>query len=198
MISAIVLAAGESRRMGKTKQLLEWRGNTILECVLNTLLASPVDEIILVVGHEAERVLRTTANPRVKAVFNPDYRQGMSASLRRGLTAMDLGAEAFLIALGDQPGIPPGVVRALIDHYRESYPEKKIVAPAYLGRRGHPVLFSRDYLDEFLGLTGDVGGREILARHPEDVLLVEAGTDEVLLDVDTPEDYRKLSRRIGP
>jgi molybdenum cofactor cytidylyltransferase len=197
MISAIVLAAGESRRMGETKQLLEWRGSTILGCVLDNLLASPVDEILLVVGYEAERILEMTANPRIKAVFNPDFRQGMSTSLRSGLTAMDVRAEAFLIALADQPGIPPGVVQDLIDHYRESYPEKKIVAPAHLGRRGHPVLFSGDYLDEFLGLTGDVGGREILARHPEEVLLVEAGTDAVLLDVDTPEDYQNLSRRIG-
>ncbi len=198
MISAIVLAAGESRRMGTTKQLLEWRGSTLLGWVLDTLLASPLDEIILVVGHDAERILERTSNPRVKAVLNPDFRRGMSTSLRRGLTAMDPRAEAFLVALADQPAVPAQAVRELIACFRGSYPEKKIAVPAHLGRRGHPVLFSRDYLDEFLALTGDVGGRDILARHPEDVLLVEARTDAVLLDVDTPEDYQSLSRRSGP
>ena len=198
MISALVLAAGESRRMGQTKQLLEWGGKTILRWVLDALQASPVDEIILVVGHEGDRVAGTISLSQVKTVFNPDFPQGMSTSLRRGLMAMDLRAEAFLVALADQPAISPNLIDHLIGQYRNFYPEKKIAVPTWMGRRGHPVLFARSYLDEFLGLTGDVGGREILARHPEDVLTVEAGSDGVLLDVDTPEDYQKLSRRAGP
>jgi molybdenum cofactor cytidylyltransferase len=195
MISAIVLAAGEARRMGETKQLLPWRGKTVLGHVLDTLLSSSVDEVILVLGHEAERVLEKVAIREIKVVFNPDYQKGMSTSLRRGLRAMNKAAEGFLVVLADQPAITPEIIDRLIDSFRRVQPGKNIVAPSFRGRRGHPVLFGRKYREEFGGLTGEVGGREILARHPEDILALEVDTDAVLIDLDTPEDYQShLSR----
>jgi len=168
MISAIVLAAGESRRMGETKQLLPWGGKTVLGHLLDTLLSSSVDEVILVLGHEADRIRERVANRKIKVVFNPDYRKGMSTSLRHGLMAMNPAAEAFLVVLADQPAITSPIIDHLIDSFRRFQPGKSIVAPAFRGRRGHPVLFDRKYREEFGGLTGEVGGREILARHPED------------------------------
>ena len=195
MISAIVLAAGESRRMGEAKQLLPWEGKTVLGHVLDTLLSSSVQEVILVLGHEAERVLEKVAIREIKVVFNPDYQKGMSASLRRGLLAMNPSAEAFLVFLADQPAITPEIIDQLIDSFRRARPGKSIVVPSFGGRRGHPVLFGRKYREEFGGLTGEVGGREILARHPEDILELEMDTDAVLTDLDTPEDYQSHSGR---
>ncbi len=195
MISAIVLAAGESRRMGKTKQLLPWQGKTILGHVLETLLASSVEEIILVLGHEAESVLEKIPIRGVKVVFNPDYRNGMSSSLRHGVMATHKDAEAFFVVLADQPALTPEIINQLIETFRKVQSGKNIVAPAFRGTRGHPVLFGKKYRDELGGLTGDVGGREILARHPEDIVLQEIGMDAVLIDLDTPEDYRSHSGR---
>jgi molybdenum cofactor cytidylyltransferase len=195
MISAIVLAAGESRRMGKTKQLLPWQGETVLGHLLDTLQSSSVDEVILVLGHEAEHILEKVAIREIKVVFNPDYQKGMSTSLRRGLLAMNKAAEGFLVVLADQPGITPEIIDRLIESFRRVQPGKNIVAPSFRGRRGHPVLFGRKYREEFGGLTGEVGGREILAQHPEDILALEVDTDAVLLDLDTPEDYHSHSGR---
>jgi molybdenum cofactor cytidylyltransferase len=195
MISAIVLAAGESRRMGETKQLLPWQGKTVLGHLLDTLLTSSVDEVILVLGHEVERVLEKISIREIKVVFNPDYQKGMSTSLRRGLMATHKDGEAFFVVLADQPALTPEIIHQLIDTFRRVQPGKNIVAPCFRGRRGHPVLFGKKYREEFGGLTGDVGGREILARHPEDILLLEMDTDAVLIDLDTPEDYRTHSGR---
>jgi len=195
MISAIVLAAGESRRMGQIKQLLDWGGKPLLGHVLDSLRSSPVGEIILVLGYEAERILQQVATPQVQAVLNPDYRSGMLSSLKQGLKAVHPHAEAFLIVLADQPEIPPGMIRRLIDEFRRVSPAKSIVIPAYQGRRGHPALFGAKYGAEILQLSGETGAREILARHPDEVLIVEMDTEDVIIDVDTEEDYLKYRER---
>jgi molybdenum cofactor cytidylyltransferase len=194
MISAIILAAGESRRMGKTKLILDWRGKTILQHVLDTLRDSPVDEVVLVLGHEAERIRGGIQAPGVKIVINPDYREGMSTSLRLGILAADPDTQAFLVVLADQPGINPEIISELIQNFRQAFPGKNIVVPVFKGRRGHPVLFGSKYRGEILAVEGDVGGREILAEHPEDILTVEMDAEAVLVDIDTPEDYQRHLR----
>jgi molybdenum cofactor cytidylyltransferase len=198
MISAIVLAAGESKRMGKSKLLLKWQGKIILKHVLDNLLNSRVDEVILVLGPEADRILKRVPAEKVKIVINPDYKEGMSASIRQGLRAMDEKAKAFLIVLGDQPGISKEVLDRLITDFQRIHPKKNIVLPTYRGSRGHPVLFSVKYLKEALRLKGDVGCRQILMDHPEDILAIEMDTDAVLNDIDTPEDYRERLKRKFP
>lgn len=198
MISAIVLAAGESKRMGETKQLLEWRGKILLQQVLDNLRSSRVDEVILVVGHQADRILKVIPAENLKIVFNLDYRKGMSTSIRRGLEALDERSQAFFISLGDQPEIRKEIIDRLIDDFRRSYPRKKIAIPTHRGRRGHPVLFSAEYKKEALRLTGDVGCRQILADHPEDILEIEVDSNAVLDDIDTPEDYGEHPKRKLP
>lgn len=195
MISAIVLAAGESRRMGKTKLILDWQGKPILQHVLDTLRDSPVGEVILVLGHEAEQIRGKIQVPGIQVVINPDYREGMSTSLRRGILAANPDSQAFLAVLADQPGINPKIIEALTLNFRHAFPGKNIVVPVFKGHRGHPVLFSAKYREEILRLEGDVGGREILARHPHEVLTVEMDTDAVIMDVDTEEDYLKFRDR---
>jgi len=199
VISAIVLAAGESKRMGQDKLLLPWKGETILEHVLRQIQQAELDEVILVLGHEAERILEKVSWPKIKIVVNPAYREGMSTSLRQGLMAMDEKAEAFLIILGDQPGISKEIVNRLIQTYRQTHPRKGIVLPTHQGLRGHPVLFSSAYREKALRLKGDVGGRQILKEHSEDLLEVEINTEAILEDIDTPEDYQKhLAHPLSP
>ncbi len=191
MISAIVLAAGESKRMGQTKQLLDWEGRTILQRVLENLSRSQVDEVILVLGHEAKRIQQTLDTHKVKVVINRNYKEGMITSIQQGLINLDDKVEAFFIVLADQPAVGPEVFDRLIGEFRQASPQKSIVLPTFHGRRGHPALFGAKYKKEALRIAGDVGFRQVLQEHPEEILTVEMDTDSILQDIDTPDDYRK-------
>ena len=219
MISAIVLAAGESKRMGRPKQMLAWRGKTLLRHVLESLIHSDVDEIVLVLGHEAEAIGKSLSDlletfesriperkmssarrnhdfhrPHIEIVINQDYTQGMASSLQAGLRALDPKSEAFLVILADQPGIGPEIINRMIRGFREADPRRGIVRPLYRGRGGHPVLIGARYLEEALQLHGDVGARQILSDHPGDILEIDVDQDAVLRDIDTPAEYEKLTR----
>lgn len=199
MISAILLAAGESKRMGRPKQLLTWQGKTLLQHVLKSLINSAADEIILVLGHEADRIRESLPALPIKIVINPDYKQGMASSLRRGLLAMDPGSEAFLLCLADQPGIGTEIMNTLIRTFRQADPRRGIVRPVYRGRRGHPVLIGAQYVQEALQLLqGDAGARQILMNHPGDILDIDMEEDVVLKDIDTPEEFREYTKQAGP
>jgi molybdenum cofactor cytidylyltransferase len=189
MISAILLAAGESKRMGRPKLLLKWGRSTVIEKSVDTLLASKIDELIVVLGHQARAILRRLGARRLKAVVNPHYRMGMSTSIRRGLGQVSSGSEAILIALADQPLIERDLIDHLIDTYGRN--PQGIVLPSYKGRRGHPVLLnSLRYRAEMENLMGDVGCRPILERHPEDILEVPVDSEGVVADIDSWEQYR--------
>jgi molybdenum cofactor cytidylyltransferase len=198
MISAILLAAGESKRMGLPKQLLEWQGKTLLQHVLESLIKSDADEVILVLGYEADLIKKTLPALPIKIVVNPAYTQGMASSLRQGLLAMDPGSEAFLVLLADQPGIGREIINGVIRAFQQTDPKRGIVRPVYRGTRGHPVLIGIQYLREALQLQGDMGARQILLNHPEDVLEVDVDQDVVVKDIDTPEEYRKYKELAGP
>jgi molybdenum cofactor cytidylyltransferase len=191
VISAILLAAGESKRMGRTKQLLEWEGRTILQRVLENLSRSRVDEVILVLGHEAERILQTLDTRTVKVVINKSYKEGMITSIQQGLINLNDEVEAFFIVLADQPEVGPEIFDRLIGEFRRVVPQKNIVLPAFHSRRGHPALFGAKYKNEALRIEGDVGFRQVLQEHPEEILTVEMDTDSILQDIDTPDDYQK-------
>ncbi len=198
MIAALVIAAGESKRMGRAKQLLPWQGKVLLQHALDAILDSEVDEVILVLGCEAERILKKVDTRKIKVVINPDYAQGMITSIQRGLKVLPGGAEAFFIVLGDQPGISPQIYDQLIHEFRRVYPSKRILLPTYEGKRGHPALFSIDYREEGSTLKGDVGFRQIILDHPDDLLFIEMGAKAVLEDIDTPEDYQNLLKDKSP
>jgi molybdenum cofactor cytidylyltransferase len=195
MISAIILAAGESKRMGQAKQLLNIGGKALLQRVLDSALESDVDEVILVLGHAADRILKEVDVRGAEVVVNPDYARGMITSIQEGLKALDKESEAFFIVLGDQPEIRPAVYSRLIREFRRARPSPGILLPAYQGKKGHPALFSAKYVAESFAITGDVGFREIVRKHPEEVVLVEVDTPSILADIDTPEDYREYLRK---
>jgi molybdenum cofactor cytidylyltransferase len=192
-VAALLLAAGESRRMGQIKQVMPFGDTTLLEASLQNLLASRVTEIIAVLGFEAERVKASmTIGPTVRIVINPSYREGIGTSIRCGLGSVSADASGLLIALADQPLIPPQVIDLLITRFTQS--RHGIILPVYAGRRGHPVLFALPrYRRDLLKLTGDTGGRQIVGDNPDDVLEVEVPSEGILADIDNRADYRHMA-----
>lgn len=193
MITGIVLAAGESKRMGRPKQLLSFGGSTILEHVVQNLLRSRIDEVILVLGHESGPIKARFEGAPIRMAVNPEYREGMSTSITCGIREASADSGAFLIALGDQPLVRSEVVDQLVSAYESS--GKGIVVPTHGGLAGHPVIFELKYRDALLSLTGDKGGKSIVEAHPEDVQHVEVETASVVYDIDKWEDYQEQLER---
>lgn len=185
-VSAIILAAGESRRMGQLKQLLPLGDSTILERTIDKILGSTVNEVIVVLGHQAAEVRQKIAGRPIKIVVNPDYPKGMASSIAAGLKFVDSQAEAVMLVLGDQPYVDSLTINRLIDAFASH--NKGIAIPTYQGQRGHPLIFSRKYDEPLARLSGDIGGREIISQHPEDVLEVAVNCPGVVTDIDTPPD----------
>jgi molybdenum cofactor cytidylyltransferase len=191
-ISALLLAAGRGERMGGVKQLLSLGGQRMIEAALANLHTSRCDEIIVVLGFAAAEIRPLVeGEERVTVVINPRFAEGMSTSIHEGLRAMHTRAAGILIALADQPFIPPEVIDKLIEGFQAG--AKGIVLPVYQGKRGHPVILDRKkYAAELLALQGDVGGKEIVRNHPEDCLEIAIDSKGVLIDIDAPEDYQGI------
>ncbi len=199
-IAAIILAAGSSSRManGQHKLLLPLGDRPVLAHILEAALRSQASPILLILGHQSEQIeaaiLDYTKNERLIRLNNPDYRQGMSTSLRLGLAqlaALDLqpDVEGAVVLLGDQPFISTEIIDALIATKHTS--QKRIIMPCYHGKRGNPVLLDTNLFGELAAVTGDEGGRSVIARHPEDVEIVELGDALANHDVDTWEAYQQ-------
>ncbi len=185
MISAIVLAAGTSSRMRSPKPLLMVGGRTLLEHVLETVRDANVDEIVVVLGHEANRVRSHVSFDGARSVVNPAYAEGMSSSIRAGVQAADARSDGFLIVLGDQPFVDPATIDTLMA--RRNASSAKILIPTYKGRRGNPVLLDRSLSEEVQSITGDQGCRAIFGRHTQGILEVPVDDPGILVDLDTPE-----------
>jgi len=192
MVSAILLGAGESKRMGRDKLSLPWGKKTIFGHCLSNLLRSDVQEVIIVLNHGMGWLGDPGRHPKIKTVNNPYSKMGMSTSIRRGLQAIDPSSGGILIALGDQPLIKTRTINALIHAFVQG--RGAIVVPSFRGKLGHPVIFHHRYLKELLKLRGDVGGRSIIEKHPEEVWLVRVKSEGVMKDIDTWEDYHKELR----
>ncbi len=196
MIAAIVLAAGASTRMGRQKLTLPMAdGRALVRLAVEQVLAAGLDETVVVLGGDAEAVSAVLAGLPVRTVANPRYAEGQSTSLRAGLDALRPGTEAVVIALGDQPLPDPGVVRRLVAAFRET--GRPIVVPVYRDGRGNPVLFGSALLDELRAVTGDQGGRGVIAGDPDRV--AEVPVDAPMpTDIDTPQDYERVRRAGEP
>lgn len=193
----IVLAAGLSSRMGTMKVLLPWReGETILDSVLKEVRRVEHSEVLVITGHEADAVDAIAKQHHVRTIHNPDYAVGdMLSSLKVGLYAMPAGVRAALIVLGDQPLLKWQTVHAVIAAYQEG--KGRIIAPSYRMRRGHPILIDRIYWDEILALPPHGAPRDVINRHADAIHYVVVEDDSILIDVDTPEQYRAARRRAG-
>ena len=190
MISAILLAAGESRRMGEFKQLLTYAGRTFVECCVDNLLASRADEVIVVTGHREADVRRAVGARPVRFVHNDDYREGMSSSVKCGVAAVAPQATAAMVALVDQPQIDSAIINGVIAAYETQLP--LIVIPTYEGRKGHPLLIDLRLRDELMSFDPAQGLRQVIHSHAAEVLQIEVMTEAVLTDFDYPEDYQRL------
>ncbi len=189
-IKAIVLGAGRSSRMGITKQMLPVGGMTMLQQTISNLLNCPLSGIVVVLGHEAEKIQPLIQAYPVVVVINRDFEKGMSSSIRCAMEQLEPSCGSVLIALGDQPFIQGRIVNRLIDEYLGS--DKGIAYPIHAGKRGHPIILDRKYEDEIKLLEGDIGCRQILEAHPEDHLAVEVEDERILWDIDSPADYNLL------
>jgi len=193
MIWAVVLAAGKSERMGSAKLLLPLDGRTLIETVLQGVLRSRPDGVLVVVGADRARLEPVVERFPVRIVFNPDFERGMLSSVQRGLRAVPPAARAVLVFLADQPPPPASVVDRIVAAYRKT--GKGIVLPACRGRRGHPVLIDLKYRFEIATLDPRIGLRRLVRGHPDDVYEVPARTPAILKDIDTPRDYRAFLKK---
>jgi len=195
MIAAIVPAAGMSTRMGRNKLFLTYRSKPLIVHAVDTLLNSDIDQVIVVVGHEADRVKESLRGKPVTIVMNPEYRVGQSTSIRAGVAALPAEAAAVMIFLADQPLLESTDVNRLVCAFTEAARQgKSIVVPFFRGQRGNPVILDAGYKDSILDVVGDVGCRRVIKRNPDRVLAVEMETDHVVRDVDTLQDYEGLTR----
>ena len=193
-ISGIILAAGLSTRMGEPKQLLPFGGSTIIETVIDNLLESKLNEVIVVIGHEAKKIQAHIQHKPVTVVFNPDYQEGMLTSAQRGVGSISASADAFAMTLVDLPLITPDLVNLVIDAYVQT--ESGIAVPSYNYRRGHPVIFNRGYAADILVLDEDSGGvRALYKKYVDDIHYVTVDTDRVLTDIDYRTDYEEALRK---
>lgn len=190
--AGVLLAAGESRRLGHPKQLVEWQGQPLVRRAAQAALQAGLDPVVVVTGAFAAEVQVALHDLPVQVVFNPDWAAGQSSSLRTGLEMLPERTQAALFLLSDQPYLTPELIQALTRRHAET--QAAIVAPRAGGRRANPVLFDRVAFPELLALQGDAGGRQIINRYP--VEYVDWPDERILLDVDTPQDLSDASARL--
>lgn len=195
MISAILLAAGLSQRMGKFKQLLTFRDQTFITSAITRLLESNIDELIVVLGFRADDVInclnKETWVNKIKIVINENFHLGMTSSLQKGIRETQNNTKAFLIALVDQPHIPTEVIDQLIENYSQT--QALIVKPTHNGKSGHPIIIDARCKQEVLALEIDEGLNKVTRKYKTETLLVPTNSKAILEDFDTPEDYLNLA-----
>lgn len=190
MITAVILAAGESRRMGQPKMLMPWGESTVLQTVISTIESAGITDILVVTGG-ARRQVEALVGRSARTVFNEKYaRDEMLSSIQTGLRGKKLQATATLICLGDQPQVKEGTVRKVCEAFINS--NSPIVVPSHNMHRGHPWLIARPLWDEMLAMKAPLTPRDFLKKHSDQIKYVEIDTPSILEDLDTPEDYLKF------
>ena len=191
MISAIILAAGESRRMGvQNKLLLQIDSEVLIRKFVKSVSNSLVDAVLVVVGFEAEKIKAVLHDQVVKFVENPSYEEGMTTSIQSGVKASSNESTGLMICLADMPFAETSDLNLLIQAFNDyrSTESSLIIVPVFQGKRGNPVLFSEVFRDKILTHKGE-GCREIVRQFPHYVKEVSMENDNLLRDIDTPEDY---------
>jgi molybdenum cofactor cytidylyltransferase len=190
MISGIILAAGESRRMGSAKALLQYEGQTFIGRICSAFLSAGVDELVVVLGVRAEEIARALPpHPFVRTVINHRYFQGQLSSLMVGIGALSPDSEAAVVNLVDHPLVSTETIHALISSFRtEPIP---ILIASYQGKRGHPVIFSSQLYGEILAAPLDRGAKVVVRKDPKRVREIPLNDPGILADIDTPQDYAR-------
>ena len=187
MISAILLAAGQSKRMnGENKLSKEIQGIPLIKLSVKNILASSIDEFIIVLGYQKEIVEKLIdKNEKIKFVFNKDFESGMASSIKTGLNNLSEKTEAFFICLGDMPMINQDVYNQLI----KSRNNKEIIVPTYKGQQGNPILFSKSMKSIIISIEGDIGAKKILEQNKDKILKVKIDDINITKDFNTKDNF---------
>jgi len=190
MISAIILAAGQSTRMGQQKMLLPWGQTTVIGKIVSTILQAGVIDIHLVTGESHNKLEKILIEFKIEFIFNKDYSNGeMLTSFQVGLTGVGVETEAALVVLGDQPQIESNIVQAIVDRYISTH--HPIIVPSYNMHRGHPWLIEKSYWKEIFNLMPPHTLRDFLTMHNEVIDYINVETPSIIQDLDTQKDYSK-------
>ncbi len=195
--TALILAAGLSSRMGEFKPLLPLGGTTVIGKAIESFRNAGVEDIIVVAGFAAERLIPVLQKHQVGWVINHEYEQGMYSSLRAGVRKLSDSCEAFFVLPADYPFVLPATVIALLNAFRLCEERKLIFRPSYRGRRGHPPLISAGMVPFLLDFDEAGGLRQLLSRHAEETLNVDCDDPGILADLDCQEDYRNAGKRFA-
>lgn len=194
-VSAILTAAGESKRMGRSKPLLAWRGVTLIEHQIGALTDGGAAEIVAVLGHKADEVAPKAAGMGARCVLNADYREGKTTSIKAGLSAVSADADAIMLLAVDQPRAAAIVAAVIAAHYAGG---ALITSPRYRGHGGHPLIFAASLRDELARISERKQGiREVFQRHRDSVYEHPIDDPMIRLDLNTPDAYEKALREYG-
>jgi CTP:molybdopterin cytidylyltransferase MocA len=196
MIVAVILAAGESSRMGQPKALLPIDGVRFIERIVTALKSGGVAKIVVVLGHNAEDMRQKIEDLPVTIIINPEYKKGQLSSLQAAIRHLEnvpandgIDIDGVLVHLVDHPYVTPDLVKLMIQRFQET--KKCIVVPCFQGRRGHPVLLARALFSELVAARVDQGAKAVVRAHRDDTLEIDTEDEGVLIDIDTPEEYRQ-------
>ncbi len=196
MMTGVILAAGTSSRMGQNKLLLKYRHHTVIEETLRQVVNSLVDSVVVITGHEADRietVVKKFPYDRITTIHNDQYLLGRAASIKCAIRHLDKQAEAVLFMVADKPEVSTGLIDRAIAGFDQSRPAILYVkTPA---GRGHPIIFSHRLFPELLLLNGDCIGKALVAKYAAEA--IEIPDRKVQRDIDTPEDYKQLRKRMN-
>ena len=192
-VVGVVLAAGESRRMGRLKALLPFGPHTVIEHVLQPLLQADLAAVTVVLGHRAADIAAVIKGLPVQLLHNPQYQHGMTTSVQVALRDITPVPDAYLLALVDQPHLHLEIIQQLLAAF--AHTRTGLVIPTYAGKRGHPIILSAAYRQDVLALGLDQGLNMVTRGHPDDTLEVPVPSDDILRDMDYPEEYEAELQR---
>lgn len=181
--------------MGRTKQLLPYKGSTLLQTCIHHCRASMLDQIIVVLGHEADKIRPRIEHPGLQIIVNSMYENGQASSIKKGLSLVSESCQGAMFLLADQPLVTDGLINSLIAQWKQN--RSSIVVPYYQNQRGNPVIFPKTLFGRLNQLDGDTGGRELLETYKHQIRKVPIDDPAILLDIDRPEDYDRLINNSG-
>ena len=190
MISAIILAAGESRRMGTLKPLITINGKTFLKHIVDQLVDAHIEHIQIVLGYKADHIQKSVQLDNVEFVKNEHYSYGQFSSLQTAIRHLDKRCEAVIVCLGDQPQIKSKWIKKLIGHYKKS--DAYIYIPCFKEKRGHPILYTRDLFEEIMSMPPTQTARDLTKKHNKKIKYIDIDDENILFDADTPDDLIKM------
>lgn len=196
MVKAVLLAAGESTRMGsENKLLLPVAGKTVIRHMVDTFLAAGLDEVIVVLGHQSHAIRAVLAGLPVTLVDNPDYAQGQMSSVHAGVSAISEDCDAILVSLADQPLLDVDDIRRLLEGFRQRT-RGSILVPTFQGQRGNPIVLAGTHWQQLVAGGKNLGCRKLIERNPDDVVTMAVDSDHFVVDMDTPEAYQMVKLRL--